>query len=194
MPNSPMAWLERAGRAAPRFLLAPGYATTLRASELVSASFGDIGRDEHGDHWLHVLDKGGKLGDVALPPLARTALYVTPTHGNPATPLVASLVSRKIAVSKVRDCGGCCGCCSYWSPTQSRTNGTQRPGSSTAQARVDAYTHESQALARGAELIIVRDLRHASIRQHQRICGTTRYSVLGSSIKCLPHGTYEEQR
>ena len=53
MPNSPMAWLERAGRAALRFLLAPGYATTLRASELVSASFGDIGRDDHGDHWLH---------------------------------------------------------------------------------------------------------------------------------------------
>ncbi|KVN60763.1 integrase [Burkholderia ubonensis] len=83
-----------------RFLLDFGYATGPRASELVGATLGDIWRDEHGDHWLHVLGKGGKLGKVALPPLARTALDqylvqrglpVTPTRWNPATPLVASL-------------------------------------------------------------------------------------------------------
>lgn len=32
-----------------------GYATGLRASELVGARLGDIRRGEHGDHWLHVL-------------------------------------------------------------------------------------------------------------------------------------------
>ncbi|WP_415877474.1 tyrosine-type recombinase/integrase, partial [Burkholderia ubonensis] len=41
-----------------RFVLDFGYATGLRASELVSATLGDIRRDEHGDHWLHVLGKG----------------------------------------------------------------------------------------------------------------------------------------
>lgn len=42
--------------------------------ELAGATLGDIRTDEHGDHWLHVLGKGGKLGKVALPSLARTAL------------------------------------------------------------------------------------------------------------------------
>ncbi|MGU4701460.1 site-specific integrase [Burkholderia cepacia] len=83
-----------------RFMLDFGYATGLRASELVGATLGDIRRDEHGDHWLHVLGKGGKLGKVALPALARSGLDqylvqrdlpVTPARWNPATPLVASL-------------------------------------------------------------------------------------------------------
>jgi integrase len=36
-----------------RFLLDFGYATGLRASELVGATLVDIRRDEYGDHWLH---------------------------------------------------------------------------------------------------------------------------------------------
>ncbi len=59
-----------------------------------------IRRDEHDDHWLLLLGKGGKLGKVALPSRARTALDqylvqrglpVTPTRWNPVAPLVASL-------------------------------------------------------------------------------------------------------
>jgi len=57
-----------------RFLLDFSYATGLRASELVGATLGDIHTDDHGDHWLHVVGKGGKLGKVTLPRLARTAL------------------------------------------------------------------------------------------------------------------------
>jgi site-specific recombinase XerC len=66
-----------------------------RASELVGATLAHIWRDKHGDHWLHVLGKGGKRGKVALPPLARTALDrylvqrglpVTHARWNPATP------------------------------------------------------------------------------------------------------------
>ncbi|EDT03123.1 phage integrase family protein [Burkholderia ambifaria IOP40-10] len=45
-----------------RFLLDFGYATGLRASELVGATLADIRRDEHGDHWLHVLGKGASAG------------------------------------------------------------------------------------------------------------------------------------
>lgn len=65
------------GREAPaaqrmRFMLDFAYATGLRASELVGATLGDFGVDEHGDHWLHLIGKGSRLGKVALPPLART--------------------------------------------------------------------------------------------------------------------------
>ncbi|CAN0620853.1 protein of unknown function [Burkholderia multivorans] len=70
-----------------RFLLDFGCATGLRASELVGATLGDIRTDEHGDHWRHVVGKGGKLGKVTLPQLARTALdqYLV-LRGLPVTP------------------------------------------------------------------------------------------------------------
>ena len=57
-----------------RFVLDFGYATGLRASELVAATLGDIETDTHGDHWLKVVGKGRRTARVALPPLARTAL------------------------------------------------------------------------------------------------------------------------
>ena len=94
-----------------RFLLDFGYATGLRASELVGVTLADIRRDEHGDHWLHLLGNGGKRGKVALPPLARTALDqylvqrglpVTPARWNPATPLVASLVGDAAGIESTR--------------------------------------------------------------------------------------------
>jgi len=71
--------LEGLGWAAPaaqrlRFLLDFGYATGLRASELVGAVLRDVRIDEHGDHWLHLVGKGGKPGKVVLPPLATGAL------------------------------------------------------------------------------------------------------------------------
>ncbi|WP_206957292.1 phage integrase family protein [Trinickia acidisoli] len=155
-----------------RFLLDFGYATGLRASELVSASLGDIRRDEHGDHWLHVLGKGGKLGKVALPPLARTALDqylvqrslpVTPARWNPTTPLVASLEEDR-GIESTR----------LWRVLR-RFFGLvadaiedERPATAEKLRRASPHwmrhTHASHALARGAELIMVRDnLRHASI-------------------------------
>jgi site-specific recombinase XerD len=53
-----------------RFLLDFGYATGLRASELVGATPGHVETDARGDHWLRVTGKGKKLARVALPPLA----------------------------------------------------------------------------------------------------------------------------
>lgn len=41
----------------------------LRASEFVGATLGDIRRDEHGNHSLHVIGKDGKPGKAALPAL-----------------------------------------------------------------------------------------------------------------------------
>ncbi|RZF23707.1 integrase [Paraburkholderia sp. UYCP14C] len=156
-----------------RFLLDFGYATGLRASELVGATLADIHRDEHGDHWLHVLGKGGKRGKVALPPLARTALDqhlvqrglpVTPARWNPATPLVANLDEDGAGIESTR----------LWRVLRrffvlvADAIQDERPGTAEKLRRASPHwmrhTHASHALARGAELVMVRDnLRHASI-------------------------------
>ncbi|KVX25881.1 integrase [Burkholderia ubonensis] len=150
-----------------RFVLDFGYATGLRASELVSATLGDIRRDEHGDHWLHV------LGKVALPSLARTALDqylvqrglpVTPARWNPATPLVVSLDEDGAGIESTR----------LWRVLRrffvlsADAIQEERPATAEKLRRASPHwmrhTHASHALARGAALIMVRDnLRHASI-------------------------------
>ncbi|WP_396333936.1 phage integrase family protein [Burkholderia anthina] len=156
-----------------RFLLDFGYATGLRASELVGATLADIRRDEHGDHWLYVLGKGGKRGKVTLPALARTALDqylvqrglpVTPVRWNPATPLVASLEEDGAGIESTR----------LWRVLRrffvlvADAIQDERPATAEKLRRASPHwmrhTHASHALARGAELIMVRDnLRHASI-------------------------------
>lgn len=178
-------WSERAAQRL-RFLLDFGYATGLRASELVGATLGNIRRDEHGDHWLYVLGKGGKLGKVALPPLARTALDqylvqrrlpLTPARWNPATPLVASLEEDSTGIESVR----------LWRVLRrffvQAADAIQDERPATAEKLRHAsphwmrHTHASHALARGTELIMVRDnLRHASI-------STTSTYLHGDEIK-----------
>jgi len=165
-------WSEPAAQRL-RFLLDFGYATGLRASELVGATLADIHRDEHGDHWLHVLGKGGKRGKVTLPALARTALDqylvqrrlpVTPARWNPATPLVASLEEEGAGIESTR----------LWRVLRrffvlvADAIQGERPGMAEKLRRASPHwmrhTHASHALARGAELVMVRDnLRHASI-------------------------------
>ncbi|AQQ48155.1 integrase [Burkholderia multivorans] len=156
-----------------RFLLDFGYATGLRASEFVDATLGDIRRDEQGDHWLHVVGKGGKPGKVALPALARTALDqflvqrrlpVTPTRWDPATPLVANLEEDGTGIESTR----------LWRVLRrffrlaADVIQDERPATAEklrlASPHWMRHTHATHALARGAELIMVRDnLRHASI-------------------------------
>ncbi|ARF90738.1 integrase [Burkholderia cenocepacia] len=170
-----------------RFILDFGYATGLRASELVGATLGDIETDAHGDAWLKVIGKGSKAARVALPPLARTALDrylvarrlpVTPARWRPDTPLIPSLAEDDAAaITSVR----------LWKVMQ-------RFFAQTAE-RVEAdhpalahklrqasphwmrHTHATHALARGAELTTVRDnLRHASI-------STTSIYLHGDDVK-----------
>ncbi|MEX3639714.1 phage integrase family protein [Paraburkholderia sp. BR14320] len=166
-------WSEPAAQRL-RFLLDFGYATGLRASELVGAELGSIRVDGHGDHWLHLVGKGSKPGKVALPPLARTALDqylaqrrlpVTPQRCNPKTSLVASLGEDGDA--------GIAG---------SRLGRVMRRFFAQAADVIEAdhpvaaeklrrasphwmrHSHASHALASGAKLTSVRDnLRHASI-------------------------------
>ena len=156
-----------------RFLLDFGYSTGLRASELVGATLGDVHRDEHGNRWLHVIGKGGKLGKVALPSLARTSLDqylvqrglpVTPARWNPATPLVGSIDGDGAGIESTR----------LWRVLRrffvlaANTIQDEQPATAAKLRRASPHwmrhTHASHALARGAELIMVRDnLRHASI-------------------------------
>lgn len=157
-----------------RFLLDFGYATGLRASELAGAMLGNVRVDGHGDHWLHLIGKGGKPGKVALPPLATTALDqylaerqlpVTPARWDPKTPLLANLGED----GDVRIAGS-----HLWRIM--RRFYTQAAEAIQADHPVAAeklrrasphwlrHSHASHALARGAELTSVRDnLRHASI-------------------------------
>lgn len=165
-------WSEAAAQRL-RFLLDFGYATGLRAGELVGATLGHIETDEHGDHWLRVTGKGGKPGKVGLPPLARRALErylvqrqlsVTPSRWNPVTPVVAHLEDDGAAIATLR-LGRVL---RRFFLTSADVIQEQRPALAGKLRRASPHwirhTHASHALARGMKLLAVRDnLRHASI-------------------------------
>ncbi|WP_246024949.1 site-specific integrase [Paraburkholderia dinghuensis] len=161
-----------------RFLLDFGYATGLRASELVGATLGHVETDARGDHWLRVTGKGNKLARVALPPLAWEALArylaerglpVTPARWRPDTPVIGSLdggtrTDSGAAISSVR----------LWGVLrrffQLAANAIEADHPPLAEKLRRAsphwmrHTHATHALGRGAELTTVRDnLRHASV-------------------------------
>ena len=166
-----------------RFVLDFGYATGLRASELVAARLGDIGADREGDEWLQLTGKGGRSGKVALPPLARTALerYLT-ERGLP--------VSRRLwrpdtlLVGGLGGIGGLGGLTDTPDAGITTTRlghivkrffllaadviGADHPTAAEKLRRASPHwmrhTHATHALARGVDLTIVRDnLRHASV-------------------------------
>ncbi|WP_426400206.1 phage integrase family protein [Ralstonia sp. R-29] len=157
-----------------RFVLDFGYATGLRASELVSAKLGDIETDQQGDHWLNLVGKGSRAGKVALPPLARAALDrylverglpVTRARWTPKTPLIGGL--------EIGAAGGITGT-RLWSVVrrffETAADVIENDHAVLAEKLRKAsphwmrHTHATHALARGAELTTVRDnLRHASI-------------------------------
>ncbi|HKR41532.1 MAG TPA: phage integrase family protein, partial [Paraburkholderia sp.] len=95
-----------------RFLLDFGYATGLRASELIGATLGHVETDARNEHWLKVSGKGGKIARVALPPLAWDALGryladrglpVVAVRWRPETPVIGSLkADSSTAISGVR--------------------------------------------------------------------------------------------
>lgn len=157
-----------------RFVLDFGYATGLRASELVSSKLGDVETDRQGDHWLNLIGKGSRAGKVALPPLARTALDrylverglpVTWARWNPKTPLIGGLgLDADGGISGAR----------LWSVVRrffgTAANVIEKDYAVLAEKLRKAsphwmrHTHATHALAHGAELTTVRDnLRHASV-------------------------------
>ncbi|MDI9700812.1 site-specific integrase [Burkholderia cenocepacia] len=178
-------WSEAAAQRL-RFLLDFGYATGLRASELTGATLGDIRIDEHGDHWLHLVGKGGKTGKVALPTLARMALDqylvqrrlpVTRERWDPATAIVASLAEDGTGIETTR-LGRVL---RRFFALVADTIRDDRPAMADKLRRASPHwlrhTHASLALARGTELIMVRDnLRHSSI-------STTSVYLHGDEVK-----------
>jgi site-specific recombinase XerD len=157
-----------------RFLLDFGYATGLRASELVGATLGHVETDARGDHWIRVTGKGKKLARVALPPLAWDALArhlaerelpVLPVRWDPQTPVIGSLEAESAAaISSVR----------LWMVMRrffllaaEAIEADHAPLADKlrrASPHWMRHTHATHALGRGAELTTVRDnLRHASV-------------------------------
>lgn len=166
-------WTEPAARRL-RFILDFAYATGLRAAELVGVTLRSIVTDDHDDHWLQFTGKGSKVGKVALPPLARSALdrYLM-QRGLPATraqwdlktPLIDSLdqfggkgiTATRLLVILKRFFG-----------IAAKQMETDHPALAEKLQQATTHwmrhTHATHALAMGAELVTVRDnLRHSSI-------------------------------
>jgi site-specific recombinase XerD len=159
-----------------RLVLDFGYATGLRAHELVAATLGDIHVDAHGEWWLHVTGKGAQPGVVALPPLALEALDeyllqrglpVTRRRWHPSTPLVASLGPEghgNSAISSTRLRQVMTTFFTLAAGQLVEDDPEQATRLQAASPHWLRHTHASHALARGVELVAVRDnLRHASI-------------------------------
>ncbi|MEX3815974.1 phage integrase family protein [Paraburkholderia sp. BR13439] len=157
-----------------RFLLDFGFATGLRAGELVGATLGHVETDARGEHWLRVTGKGGKIGRVALPPLAWDALarYLAERHlptttarWRPDTPVIGSLdADSGASISSVR----LWGVLERFLLLAASAIETDHPPLAEKLRRASPHwlrhTHATFALAHGAELTTVRDnLRHASV-------------------------------
>jgi site-specific recombinase XerD len=153
-----------------------GYATGLRAGELVGLTLDRI-RPDHGggDWWIQVRGKGAKEARVALPPLGLTALctYLAsrsispdPQRWTSVIPLVAAL-QGEAGISQTR----------LWAVvrrlfrTVAHAAMKMDPPQEAFAQRLKAasthwmrHTHATHALKNGAELLSVRDnLRHASV-------------------------------
>ncbi|SFP30170.1 Phage integrase family protein [Variovorax sp. PDC80] len=158
-----------------RFVLDFAYATGLRVGELVGAKLGQIEIDSRGDQWLHLVGKGAKTAKVALPSLARAALdrYLlqrsiptTRARWNPTLPLIGSIdLDSTEGITSAR----------LWSILRrfflltgemvAKDNPALAEKLRLASPHWMRHTHATHALARGAELTIVRDnLRHASLQ------------------------------
>ncbi|CAB3809920.1 site-specific integrase [Paraburkholderia fynbosensis] len=157
-----------------RFLLDFGFATGLRASELVGATLGHVETDARDEHWLRVTGKGGRLARVALPPLAWDALArylaerqlpATAARWRPDTPVIGSLEADSAAtISSVR----LWGVLERFFCVAADAIETDHPPLAEKLRRASPHwmrhTHATYALGHGAELTTVRDnLRHASV-------------------------------
>lgn len=155
------------------FILDFWHATGLRPQEFADARLGQIHRDDHGDDWLKVLGKGNKVGKIALPLAATSAvdrylrsrkLAVTRTRWDPKTPLIPNLTEDESRITRTR----------IWALMKRFFNFAAieledaSPATAAKLRRATPHwlrhTHATHALSRGVELTSVRDnLRHASV-------------------------------
>lgn len=164
---------SRAAAARLHFILDFWHATGLRPQEFADARLGQIHRDDHGDDWLKVLGKGNKMGNVALPLAATSAvdrylrcrnLAVTRTRWDPKTPLIPNLTEDEARITRTR----------IWALMKrffnfAATELEEAAPATAAKLRRATphwlrHTHATHALSHGVELTSVRDnLRHASV-------------------------------
>lgn len=181
-------WGE-AGAQRLRFMLDFSYATGLRASELVGVSLRQLRQDGEGNWWLHVVGKGHKAGQVAVPPLARQALErhlaqrglpTSPHLWAPSTPVLGRIRwegegAHKGADEGQDETGGRDGISGarLWAimkrffRTAAQVLQPDHPMLADKLRQASPHwmrhTHASHALAQGADITSVRDnLRHAS--------------------------------
>lgn len=155
-----------------RFVLDFGYATGLRAAELVGVTLGGIETGARGERWLHLTGKGAKPGKVVLPSLARFALDqylaqrglpVTPARWAPDTPLLGHLDEPGgISTPRLRQMLR-----RFFNGVADAIEPEHPPLADKLRRATPhwmRHTHATHALASGATLTTVRDnLRHASI-------------------------------
>jgi site-specific recombinase XerD len=164
-------WSEPAAQRL-RFTLDFWFATGLRPHEMVGARLGQLRRNDHGDDWLHVIGKGSKEGEVAVPLsalgaleryLAQRGLTVTRSRWDPMTPLIPA-IDGEGGITAAR----------LWAVMRRfflfAAEQLEDASPATAEKLRRAtphwlrHTHATHALANGAELTTVRDnLRHASV-------------------------------
>lgn len=160
-----------------RFILDFGYATGLRAGELVGVTLGGIEFGARGERWLHLVGKGERRGKVALPSLASQALDqylvarglpVTPTRWTRTTPILADLGNGSpITTPRLRMV------LRRFLAFAADAISADHPALADKLRRATPHwlrhTHATHALAHGASLTTVRDnLRHASITTTSR--------------------------
>lgn len=157
-----------------RFLLDFSYATGLRAGELVRLRLKQICMEE-GAWWIDLVGKGNKVGRVALPPLGLGALErylqqrgisTDPRRWTTDLPLIANLqdeariTSTRLWAIMKRSFRTIAAAARALEPPQAALAEKLE----LASPHWMRHTHARHALARGADLLSVRDnLRHASI-------------------------------
>jgi site-specific recombinase XerD len=155
-----------------RFVLDFGYATGLRAAELVGVTLGGIETSARGERWLHLTGKGAKPGKVVLPSLASFALDqyltqrglpVTPARWKRDTPLLGHLDEPGgISTPRLRQMLR-----RFFNGAADAIESEHLPLADKLRRATPhwmRHAHATHALASGATLTTVRDnLRHSSI-------------------------------
>ena len=160
-----------------RFMLDFGYATGLRAAELVGVTLGGIEIGPRGERWLHLVGKGERRGKVALPSMASRALDqylvsrglpVTPARWDRHSPILADLENGSpITTPRLRAVLR-----RFLTLAANEIESDHRPLADKLRRATPhwlRHTHATHALAQGASLTTVREnLRHASITTTSR--------------------------
>lgn len=171
------ARLEAGAATRLRFLLGFGYATGLRAAELVGVTLGGINVGSRGESWLHLIGKSERRGKVAPPSMANQAseqyllvrvLPVTPALWDRRAPILANLEDgTPIMTPRLR------AVFQRFLAFAAKSIERDHPPLAEKLRRTKPHwlrhTHTTHALANGASLTSVRDnLRHASITTTSR--------------------------